>query len=299
MMNLSPAQHDSDRFFSLPSAGGKEASRPPVGITAAAMATRLDGNLAVTTSEGDRVTFSAKVAEDFHSLVYRGGVGSDEVLDFETLEHDYVAGRGVGLVVEGHLNEQEQDEIARLFKTAVQIFRQFFTGQSGAGFAQTISLTDQFAASSSLSTLDLNLHVQRSVTVATAGQSVIDPAAPSGADTPGAAPQTLTAIPSASPGTTAPTQLFTSDPEDPADALAERLLDAVDFGSLRRRTLREFLAQFLERAEQEARESSEINDQQAAVAERARKKVLEQTNESGEAGRVFVAVLSYSRTIVR
>jgi hypothetical protein len=299
MTIVSPAQHGLDRLFSLPSAGGKEAYRPVVGIGATALATSLDGNLAVTTAEGDRVTLSAKVTKDFRSLLYRGTVRFDEVLDVEALEQDSAASRDIGLVVDGHLNGQERDEIIRLFKTAGRIFREVFTGQNEAGLAQTISLTDQFAASSTLSALELNLHVQRSVTVATAGQSVADSAAPSGADTPGAASQARMVIPSVSLGTTAPTQLFPLDLENRADALAERLLKTIDSGRLRRSKLREFLAQLLERAQQEARESSEIDGEQTAIADRAREKVLERTNEPEKAGRVFVAVLSYSRSFVK
>lgn len=265
-----------------------------------ALARTLSGQVSVTTAEGDRVTWSAAWSESMQGAAYEGGSRRENVAaGFQDVLVGLASRDVVGFLVEGQLNEQEVRDLTALFRTVGSIFDQFYRGQGEEGMIRTVGLAEAFGAWGALDSLNLDLHVQRSVTVTTAGQSVIDSAAPSRRlNTPGAAPQASAAIPPSSLGTTAPTQLFGHGVEQPSDTLAEQLINAVEAGRLRRHRLREFLAQILERADEQAKASTEPPDEQAAIAERARETALARVNEPAEPARVTVASFSYSRTVV-
>ncbi len=261
---------------------------------------RFSGRVAVVTAEGDRITLSANLAESFRSVVYQGFTRSTES---EAQSRSESAGYRTlaefGVTVEGDLSERELQDLMDLFGTIKNIFRTFLSGRGEEAFVQTVGMADGFGRFTTLAELNLDLHVQRSVTVATAGQSVIDPAAPSKADTPGVAPPTQTAIPSSSTGTTAPTQLVPYGSEQPFEALAEQLFQAVEDSRVRRETLRRFLARLLEKAEQDAEADTEgeVGEDKKAAAAETGKKVLERFEEEPNPIRHVVAAVTYRRTV--
>ncbi len=265
-----------------------------------AQATELSGHVSVTTIEGDRVTLSAAWRESFQGATYnhlvrRGDIG----FQFQQTLAGSESRGDIGFIVEGELNAEERRDLTALFRSVGSVFEQFYRGQTEEGLEQTVGVADAFGEWASLSSLAFDLHVQRSVTVAAAGQSVIDSAAPSrGLDTPGVAPQAAAAIPSSSLGTTAPTQLSIPSSEPRPEVLARQLLDLLDSAQFRRREMRDLVSQLLERADRRAKERREPDSDRAAVAAQARERVLERMNEPAARPRAVVTAFSYSHTVV-
>ena len=141
------------------------------------------------------------------------------------------------MTVEGDLNEQEVKDLAKLFRNVANIFKKYLSGQDDEALAKTAKLAERFGNLSSLSSLDLSVDVERSVTVLAAqvasevtghpalptGQQPQTPATTSHIATPGGAPPTAAVIPQPSTGTTAPTQPST-DAAAPASDTATRLV---------------------------------------------------------------------------
>ena len=69
------------------------------------------------------------------------------------------------MTVEGDLNEQEVKDLAKLFRNVANIFKKYLSGQDDEALAKTAKLAERFGNLSSLSSLDLSVDVERSVTV--------------------------------------------------------------------------------------------------------------------------------------
>ena len=177
------------------------------------------------------------------------------------------------VTVEGDLNEQELNDLEKLFRKVSGIFNKYFRGQDDEALAKTAKLADKFGGLSSLSSLDLSVSVERSVTVVAAqiasdvtGQPAVpaNSATPSAVEaTPGAASSTTAAIPPSSTDTTAPTQPSTDAAASAADStvhlvapapdasqpksLVQQVLDALEETKVESQKVRKYLPDFLKR----------------------------------------------------
>jgi hypothetical protein len=150
-------------------------------------------------------------------------------------------------------------------------------GQDDAALAKTAKLVERFGRLSSLSDLDLNVDVERSVTALAArivSEVTGQPTLPASqqpqtsattpqAVTPGGAPATAAAIPQPSTGTTAPTPSSTSVPvanttdithlSAPAQqtqqprSLAQQILDALKATNVDSHKVQKYLPDFLQK----------------------------------------------------
>jgi hypothetical protein len=272
---------DSSQFFRLPSLGGTGTQRLDTQVGAIAVSNKLAGQLTVMTAEGDKVTLSANLAEDFRTVTYRGAAGQGSTsVEVNGQQAEYSLRKELGVTVEGDLSEQEVKDLSKLFRRVLNIFRKFFHGQEEAGLAKMARLADRFDNFSTLSNLDLSAEVERSVTVIAAqvasevtGQAAL-PADRSGpsvieaqSHTPSAAPSAEAAIPPPSTGTTAPTQpsadsvaardtavlhLATpvSEGNTPA-SLVDQVLDALKESDVEPRKLRRHLPRLLDKVREE------------------------------------------------
>ncbi len=294
----SVSQFDPSQFFRLPSTGG---------TSAIAASNDLSGRLTVTTAEGDKVTLTANLAEDFRTVAYRGKAQQNGTsVEVNAQRTEYSSGQGLGVTVEGDLNEQEVKDLSKLFKKVLNIFRKYFNGQDEAAQAKTAKLADKFGSFSSLSGLDLDVNVERSVSIIAAqsashnNQRTTEPAAlPTNADTatlqtdtPGAAPSAVAAIPPPSSGTPAPTQpsastnatgkmdevrltARTTEDQQPT-SLVQQVLDAVHESTVDSHKLRRHLPRLLDkvreelqkelRGETEHKQTTEVPAQTASAA---------------------------------
>ncbi|MCS6294387.1 MAG: hypothetical protein H8J66_15050, partial [Nitrospira sp.] len=204
-----------------------------------------------------------------------------------------------GVTVEGDLNEQELSDLQKLFHKVGSIFRKFFSGQDDQALAKTAKLADKFGDLSSLSSLDLSVNVERSVTVVAAqvasdvtgspasSATPTDPTNPTQTPaaanstvteaTPGAAPSTAAVIPQSSTGTTAPTQPSTDAPAPAADAtirlvapapdasqpksLAQQVLDAFDEAKVEPQKIHKYLPDFFKKLRENL--SNEVRGERA------------------------------------
>ncbi len=181
------------------------------------------------------------------------------------------------MTIEGDLNEEEIQDLEKLFRNVANIFRKYVSGQDDEALAKTAKLGERFGALSSLSGLDLNVDVERSVTVLAshivsevAGFPALPidrlPLIPDTTPrtvTPGGAPSAVAAIPQPSTGTTAPTPLstFSSVPNPnngahlstPAQetqrprSLVQQALEALEEAGLESRKVEKYLPGFLEK----------------------------------------------------
>jgi hypothetical protein len=140
-------------------------------------------------------------------------------VDVDAKYAEYSLKQEFGVTVEGDLNEQEVKDLTSLFRKVANIFKKFLSGQDDAALAKTAKLADRFGSYSSLADLNLNVDLERSVTLfATSLTSEVTgqpgtpaalPASTPPAPTPqavtfGPAPTTEEAIPSPSSDTTVP-----------------------------------------------------------------------------------------------
>ncbi len=279
----SVSQVDPSRFFHLPSTGNAGIQRLDTRISGVSVSNDLSGRVSVTTAEGDKVTLSTNFAEDFRTVTYHGaawqGGASVEVASQQT---EYSSRRKLDVTVEGDLSEQEARELSKLFKKVLNIFRKLFNGQDEAAVAKTAKLADQFSNFSTLSSLDLSVEVERSVTMLAAqiateatGQATLPTEEPNAtavrAAIPGAAPSAVAAIPPPPSGTLAPTQpaadsVATGDTTDlrpaapvsqdksPAsliDQVVDQILDALKDSNVEPHKLRRHLPNLLDRVREE------------------------------------------------
>jgi len=68
------------------------------------------------------------------------------------------------VAVEGDLHEQELQNLETIFQKKANIFRHFLKGQDDVSLGKIANLADRFSGLSSLSSLDLSLDLERSVT---------------------------------------------------------------------------------------------------------------------------------------
>jgi hypothetical protein len=271
------AQFDPKQFFNTtaPTAAGTQ--RLDTKVSAVAISNDLAGRLSVTTVEGDKITLTADLEYDVRAVKYASTAQTDnETVDVKakyveaSLKHEF------GVTVEGDLNEQELNDLEKLFRKVSNIFRKFFSGHDEEALAKTARLVERFENLSSLSSLDLSVDVERSVTALAAqltsegpGQSALprppeplSQAASSSTVTPGGAPSAAAVIPQPSTGTTAPPSSSSATPADnPADgirlstpaqesrpptSLVQQVFDLLKDSQLETNKIRKYLPTFLQ-----------------------------------------------------
>ncbi|MBH0182704.1 MAG: hypothetical protein HP490_13785 [Nitrospira sp.] len=202
-MSIQALSHiDPKQFFRLPSTDTAGTQRLNTQVSGVAVSNDLSGRLSVTTAEGDTITLTADLEYDFRAVNYSSHVtGDGSTVDLEATYIESTLKKEFGVTVEGDLNKQELKDLEALFRKVSNIFRSFFSGNDEAGLAKTAKLADRLEQMPSLSGLDLNVDVQRSVTVLAAriasevtgqpvlptGQESPNPTTPS-TGTPGGAP---------------------------------------------------------------------------------------------------------------
>lgn len=213
------ATFDPQQFVNFNQRPNTLVQRLDTAVTGVAVSNDFSGRLSVTTDDGDRITLSADLEAEYRAVGYRSTVqGDGTAVDVTANYAEYSVKREFGVTVEGDLNEQELHDLEQLFRKVSNIFRKFIHGEDDEALAKTAKLADRFDRLSSLSSLDLSVDVERSITVLTAqvvsevtGQplpTTTQPPRPSSTastGTPGGAPATAAAIPQPSNGTTAPT----------------------------------------------------------------------------------------------
>jgi hypothetical protein len=231
-------QVDPQQFFTLSSANSTGTQRLDTKVGGVAVSNDFTGRLSVTTAEGDTITLSADLESDFRAVNYKSDVESDgKTMDVEAKYAEFSLKQEFGVTVKGDLNEQEIKDLEKLFRKVANIFKQYLNGHDDEAIAKTAKLAERFGKLSSLSGLDLNVDVERSVTVLVEQVASVvtgQPALPTGQQsqassttaptaTPGGAPSTAAVIPQPSTGTTAPTQQST-DVAAPASDQSTRLV---------------------------------------------------------------------------
>jgi hypothetical protein len=225
-------------FFALSSANGAGTQRLDTKVSGVAVSNDFTGRLSVTTAEGDTITLSADLESDFRAVNYKSHIeGDGKGVDVEAKYAEFSLKQEFGVTVEGDLSAQEIKDLEKLFRKVANIFRQYLNGNDDEALAKTAKLAERFGRLSSLSGLDLNVDVERSVTLLAAqvaSEATGHPVLPTGQQpqasstttptaTPGEAPSTAAAIPQPSTGTTAPTQQST-DAAAPASDQTTRLV---------------------------------------------------------------------------
>ena len=271
-------QFDPTQFFRLPSAQGAGIQRLDTKVGGVAVSNDFSGRLSVTTAEGDTITLSADLESDFRAVNYASRVEGDEGrVDVDATYAEYLLKHEFGVTIKGDLNEEEIQDLEKLFRNVANIFKKYLSGQDDEALAKTAKLGERFGALSSLSGLDLNVDVERSVTVLAshiisevAGfpSLPIDrlpqiPPATSQTAIPGGAPSAIAAIPQPSTGTTAPTPLSTassvpnptngahlsppaSETQKPR-SLVQQILEALEEAGLESRKVQKYLPDFLKK----------------------------------------------------
>lgn len=271
-------QVDPKQFFSLPFVNGTGTQRLDTQVSGVAISNDLSGRLSVTTAEGDKITLTADLESDFRAVNYKSRVeGDGATVDVEAKYAELSLKQEFGVTVEGDLNGEEVKDLAKLFRRVSNIFKKIFRGQDDEALAKTAKLAERFGNLLSLSSLDLSVDVERSVTVLAAqvasevtGQSALPtgqqpqpPTTTSQTATPGGAPATAAAIPQPSTGTTAPTPSSTAAPvADSADGtrlsapaqqtqkpapLVQQVLDALEDARVESRKVRKYLPDFFKK----------------------------------------------------
>ena len=277
-------QVDPTQFFNLPSAtNGTAPQRLDTKVSGVAISNDFSGRLSVTTADGDKITLSANLESDFRAVNYKSQVeGGGTTTNVEAKYAEYSLKQEFGVTVEGDLSEQEVKDLTKLFRKVANIFEKYLNGQDEAALAKTAKLVERFGRLSSLSGLDLNVDVERSVTALAARivSEVTGPTLPasqqpqtsattSQAVTPGGAPATAAVIPQPPTGTTAPTPPSTSVPvanvpdvthlSVPAQetqqprSLAQQILEALKETNVDSRKVQKYLPDFLQKLREDLR----------------------------------------------
>ena len=294
---------DPSKFFQAPAANAAGAQRLDTKVSAISASTDLTGQLSVTTAEGDRITLTADFEARYRAVNYQAKAETKQgTVEVNATSIEASLKKQYGVTVEGDLNEQELHDLEKLFRKVSNIFRKYFRGQDDEALAKTAKLADKFGGLSSLSSLDLSINVERSVTVVAAqvasavtGQPALpenQPAqtptstqtsrTPSTPVTPGAAPSTAAAIPQSSTGTTAPTQPSTDAAAPAADAttrlvapspdasttksLVEQVLAALDEAKVESEKIRKYLPDFLKKLREDLENELRETREQASEA---------------------------------
>lgn len=267
-------QPNPSNLFQLPASPAAGAQRLDTKLSAISAAADLTGRLSVTTAEGDKITLTADFEARYQALSYQGQVQTDGgtgQVSAKSIEASL--SKQYGVTVEGDLSEQELNDLEKLFRKVSGIFNKYFRGQDDEALAKTAKLADKFGGLSSLSSLDLSVSVERSVTVVAAqiasdvtGQPAVpaNSSTPSAVEaTPGAASSTAAAIPPSSTDPTAPTQPSTDAAAPAADStvhlvapapdasqpksLVQQVLDALEDTKVESEKVRKYLPDFLKR----------------------------------------------------
>ncbi len=273
---------DPSKFFQASAAAVSSSQRLDTKVSAVSAAADLSGRLSVTTAEGDKITLTADVEARYRAVNYQAKAETDQgTVEVAATSVEASLKKQYGVTVEGDLNEQELHDLEKLFRKVDNIFRQYFRGQDDDALARTAKLADKFGGLSSLSSLDLSVNVERSVTVVAAqvaaqvaGQpaaSTDRPASVSSTQsattgTPGVAPSTAAAIPQPPTSTTAPTQPSprSTDAATPAagttthlvvaapdvsqpKSLVQQVLDALEEAKVESQKVRKYLPDFLKK----------------------------------------------------
>ncbi|MGQ0554529.1 MAG: hypothetical protein ACT4PN_01100 [Nitrospiraceae bacterium] len=210
------------------------------------MSNDLSGRLAVTTTEGNRITLTADLETDFRSGSYESRVESNCTTgNAEATYTHYTIQQNFGVTVDGDLTKEELHDLETLFRSISNIFRGFFQGQDEEARTHTTKLAEGFTGLDSLSSLDVSLEAVRSVVMVAAASHV----------TPGGAPGTVAAIPQPSNGTTAPTPSDSSGtghlvmPVKDAQlaSLIQQVLDALEEAKVETDKVCKLLPDFLEK----------------------------------------------------
>lgn len=294
---------DPSKFFQTPAANAAGAQRLDTKVSAISASTDLTGQLSVTTAEGDRITLTADFEARYRAVNYQAKAETEQgTAEVKATSIEASLKKQYGVTVEGDLNEQELHDLEKLFRKVSNIFRKYFRGQDDEALAKTAKLADKFGGLSSLSSLDLSVNVERSVTVVAAqvasavtGQPALpenQPAQtptstqtsriPSTPVTPGVAPSTAAAIPQSSTGTTAPTQPSTDAAAPAADAttrlvaplpdasatksLVEQVLAALDEAKVESEKIRKYLPDFLKKLREDLENELRETREQASEA---------------------------------
>lgn len=265
-------QPNPSNLFQTPVSTAAVTQRLDTKVSAITAAADLTGRLSVTTAEGDKITLTADFEARFQALNYQGQIQTDAgTAQVSAKSIEASLSKQYGVTVEGDLNEQELNDLEKLFRKVSGIFNKYFRGQDDEALAKTAKLADKFGGLSSLSSLDLSVSVERSVTVVAAqiasdvtGRPAVpaNSATPSAVEaTPGAASSTAAAIPPSSTGTTAPTQPSTDAAASAADStvhlvapdasqpksLVQQVLDALEETKVESQKVRKYLPDFLKR----------------------------------------------------
>jgi hypothetical protein len=238
---------DPHQFFNLRQLSDAGDHRLDTRVSGVAVSNDFSGRLAVTTTEGDRITLSADLETDFRSGSYQSRVeaGGTTGNAGATYSH-YTIQQNFGVTVDGDLNKEELHDLETLFRNISNIFRGFFQGHDKEARRHTTKLAEGFTGLDSLSSLDVSLEAVRSVVVVAAVSQV----------TPGGAPGTVAAIPQPSNGTTAPTP--SSDSPDGTHltvpvkdaqlaSLIQQVLDALKDANVELDKIRKYLPDFFEK----------------------------------------------------
>ena len=278
-------QVDPQQFFNLASANGAGTQRLDTKVSGVAVSNDFTGRLNVTTAEGDTITLSANLESDFRAVNYQSKVQDDgKTVDVNAKYAEFSLKQEFGVTVQGDLNEQEVKDLEKLFRKVANIFKQYLNGNDAEALAKTAKLADRFGKLSSLSGLDLNVSVERSVTafaaqiaseatgqpVLPAGQQSQIPGATTPTTTPGGASSTAAAIPQPSTGTTAPPQPSADVAAPPSDqsthlvapaqdapqqkSLVQQVLDALKDTRVESHKVGKYLPDFLKKLREDLRD---------------------------------------------
>jgi hypothetical protein len=271
-------QVDPTQFFRLPSANGAGIQRLDTKVSGVAVSNDFSGRLSVTTAEGDTITLLADLESDFRAVNYASRVEGDEGrVDVAPTYAEYSLKHEFGVTIEGDLNEEEIQDLEKLFRNVANIFKKYLSGQDEEALAKTAKLGERFDATSSLSGLDFSVDVERSVTVLAAhivsevagfSAAPIDrlpliPPTTSHTAPPDGVPSAAAATPQPSTGTTAPTPLSTpSSVPNPTNgahlsapapetqkprSLVQQILEALEEAGLESRMVQKYLPDFLKK----------------------------------------------------
>lgn len=318
---------DPQQFFNMRQGTDAPIQRLDTQVTGVAVSNDFSGRLSVTTAEGDTITLTADLEADYRAVNYRSSAQTESAaVDVKANFAEYSLKREFGVTVEGNLNEQELHDLEKLFRKVSNIFRKFLHGEDEEALAKSVKLADRFDRLSSLSSLDLSVDVERSITVLAAQvvsdvtrqplpttQSPLLPSATSSTGTPGGAPATGVAIPQPSNGTTAPTPPPTNVPSADAPAsghltvpassvqpqglLVEQVFQALKHAKLESEKIHKYLPDFLKKLREDLAEElrgeqkAKGHDQEHAVAHAA-----DDVHPSVTAGSLFVAYHSLTQT---
>jgi hypothetical protein len=158
-------QVDPNQFFNLAPTNTTGNQRLDTKVSGVAVSTDFSGRLSVTTAEGDKITLSANLESDFRAVSYKSHAeGDGKTVNVNAKYAEYSLKQEFGVTVEGDLNEQEVKDLTSLFRKVANIFKKVLNGQDDAALAKTAKLGESFGTYSSLSGLDLNVELTRSVT---------------------------------------------------------------------------------------------------------------------------------------